>query len=197
MATYQCPKCESDNLSVQVSVSVKLAQFEDSQETSYEGGDHEWDDSSLMTCDSCHHCDAASSFEVSYDDEWSCEVLDFDILGELHGTLHGMLTNRAETGGWLEDTPMDALVAAGMRLSLAAQQYVIPMANAYESAVFTYDFLTGAHDDWQTSECLPAYFVRELTDEEWVELAESYRVRRGRIAGMVRDWAIRYMASLR
>ncbi len=65
---YQCPKCQSDNLTVAVTVYVKLVQYEDNQETEYEGGDHEWDDSSTMTCNDCQHADSASAFEVEEED---------------------------------------------------------------------------------------------------------------------------------
>lgn len=69
MAAYQCPKCKSVNLTVAVIVNVKLVQYEDNQETEYDGGDHEWDDTSSMTCDDCHHVDSAGAFVVEPDDD--------------------------------------------------------------------------------------------------------------------------------
>lgn len=64
---WQCPQCKSTDLEVAVIVTVRLIQRgpdADNFETEYEGGDHEWDGTSNMSCRDCTHTDAAMSFVV-------------------------------------------------------------------------------------------------------------------------------------
>lgn len=57
MSHYKCPNCgDDDHLHIHVSVYVRLRQSEDNFETEYDGGDHEWDDSSPADCSACGWC---------------------------------------------------------------------------------------------------------------------------------------------
>jgi hypothetical protein len=64
---WQCPKCNGHHLNVMVTTCAKLLQYEDNFETEVEG-DHEWDDTSNMTCEDCGHCDAALHFDTDQDE---------------------------------------------------------------------------------------------------------------------------------
>lgn len=116
-------------------------------------------------------------------------VSDVWLLGELHGTLHSMVCYRTERK-WLEDEPMDALIGATMLLALEAAVHLKPIANAYGSGnVFTYEFVHGAAEEWSSSECLPAYLMRALSDEEWGDLVGYHLVTPDRIKNIVQEWA--------
>lgn len=64
---WQCPKCNGHHLNVMVTTTAKLLQYEDNFETEVEG-DHEWGDTSNMTCEECGHCDAALHFDTDQDE---------------------------------------------------------------------------------------------------------------------------------
>lgn len=61
--SWKCPKCGSTNLSVTIRASAKLHQDTDNFETEVDGADHEWSESSAMTCDDCRHHSVALDFE--------------------------------------------------------------------------------------------------------------------------------------
>lgn len=62
---YACPTCGSIQLGLTTSVPVQLLQDHDGNfETSYDGGDHEWDNSHNMWCRACRHRAAAASFDL-------------------------------------------------------------------------------------------------------------------------------------
>lgn len=69
---YQCPKCSSTNLHVDVVTSAKVKQNEDDTvETTVdnitatpETGVHAWDSCTNMWCADCNHCSEALTFEV-------------------------------------------------------------------------------------------------------------------------------------
>lgn len=60
-----CPKCGSDNLSVEVKVRARLIQYPENFETELEDGDHEWDGASTMTCNGCKHMSRVSDFDCA------------------------------------------------------------------------------------------------------------------------------------
>lgn len=64
MAGWRCPKCSSTDLSVNVNTSARLNQEPDGNFQTEIEGDHEWDATHSMWCNSCHLCDSAASFEV-------------------------------------------------------------------------------------------------------------------------------------
>lgn len=59
---WNCPKCGSDNLSVEVTVRARLIQYPENYDTEIDGSCHEWDGASRMTCDNCGHHSRASDF---------------------------------------------------------------------------------------------------------------------------------------
>ena len=62
---WKCPKCESTNLAVVIQVTANLIQDGKGEnfETDYAGGDHAWDESSVMTCNACDHSGFAAQFD--------------------------------------------------------------------------------------------------------------------------------------
>lgn len=60
---WKCPKCQSTHLSVEIKTTAKLVQYGDNFETEVEG-DHEWSESSWMTCEDCAHHAKAFRFEL-------------------------------------------------------------------------------------------------------------------------------------
>jgi hypothetical protein len=62
MAQYQCAVCKkTTRLTVVVQVQARLIQEGDNFQTDIDGGDHEWDESSLMTC-ACGHTGKSMAF---------------------------------------------------------------------------------------------------------------------------------------
>jgi hypothetical protein len=59
---YQCPRCTSINLEVDIRTTAKLSQQDGNLETSEIIGDHEWDDNSTMFCKACGHTDRSEKF---------------------------------------------------------------------------------------------------------------------------------------
>jgi len=78
MSLFECPKCGSDNIEVQISTWAKLIQSDDNVETdAYDShnGDHEWDGDSQMYCCECDHRGKASTFStdtLEEDEEDKC-----------------------------------------------------------------------------------------------------------------------------
>lgn len=66
---YACPKCSSDHLAVDVTVSARLYQYEDGNFETEPAGDHEWDETSHMTCLECGHVDEAHLFDTENNDD--------------------------------------------------------------------------------------------------------------------------------
>ena len=68
---YQCPTCQSQNLSVTVEKWAKLTQWKEWDDDAYSTdaeGDDEWSETSLMRCDDCRHIDIADKFDIDSDD---------------------------------------------------------------------------------------------------------------------------------
>jgi Zn finger protein HypA/HybF involved in hydrogenase expression len=70
---WQCPKCESKNLDVEISTMARLNQHgaDDFETATDEAEDqsHEWGDTSLMQCRDCGHSATAKEFEVEADED--------------------------------------------------------------------------------------------------------------------------------
>ena len=69
--TWLCPKCNSDDLSVDITITAtaRLIQEDDGNfQTDIDGGDHVWDGSSRMICNACGHEGTAGGFEVPDED---------------------------------------------------------------------------------------------------------------------------------
>lgn len=66
---YQCPKCHSNNLTVDVTIAVRLYQYEDNIETEDEGNDHCWDETSTMCCHECDYVGEAHEFDTENEDD--------------------------------------------------------------------------------------------------------------------------------
>lgn len=65
---WKCPLCQSADLSVIITTSVKLRQYgEDDNQTEDAGRAHEWDGCSLMTCEDCTHTDSSRHFDTAPD----------------------------------------------------------------------------------------------------------------------------------
>lgn len=69
MSYWECPKCGSANLSVDVVVQVRLRQYEDNFETEDVGNNHEWGHASTMYCRECGHVGDAGQFDTENEDE--------------------------------------------------------------------------------------------------------------------------------
>lgn len=65
MKGWRCPKCKSLKLKVSIVTEAMLYQYpeEDNFETEADG-DHEWDDSSQMTCLECGYADKSNKFQA-------------------------------------------------------------------------------------------------------------------------------------
>lgn len=63
---YQCPDCESTNLSVSVSTVMTLVQTDEGIETVPDeyASDDEWNNDSEMVCNDCGKINSASVFDV-------------------------------------------------------------------------------------------------------------------------------------
>lgn len=66
---YQCPKCHSNNLTVDVTIAIRLYQYVDHIETEDVGNDHEWDETSAMHCHECDYVGEAHEFDTEDDHE--------------------------------------------------------------------------------------------------------------------------------
>lgn len=67
---YQCPKCHGDNLTVDVTINVRLCQRDNGEfETDDVGNDHEWSDTSPMQCMRCNFVGEAHEFDTENEDE--------------------------------------------------------------------------------------------------------------------------------
>lgn len=67
---YQCPKCHGvADLTVDVTIAVRLYQHEGNIETQDEGNDREWDDTSTMCCHECGYVGEAHEFDTENDHE--------------------------------------------------------------------------------------------------------------------------------
>jgi predicted nucleic-acid-binding Zn-ribbon protein len=63
MNQYACPKCESENLKVAVLAWAKLTQTRSNMETEVNDPEHEWHDTSAMSCVACGYTDQAKKFK--------------------------------------------------------------------------------------------------------------------------------------
>lgn len=67
--SWQCPKCEGDELTLVVSTEARLVQHESGEFETEEIGGHEWDEESPMTCQGCGHNGIVGEFEVRRQDD--------------------------------------------------------------------------------------------------------------------------------
>lgn len=70
---WQCPKCKSLDLNVEIQTTARLIQ--DEYVPNFETdiiGDHEWGRDSTMSCRACQHCDVAAAFETAEEESPPC-----------------------------------------------------------------------------------------------------------------------------
>lgn len=67
--SWQCPKCEGDELTLVVSTEARLVQHDNGEFETEEIGGHEWDDDSSMCCQGCGHRGTAGEFKQEEEDE--------------------------------------------------------------------------------------------------------------------------------
>jgi len=62
---YRCPKCQSDDLRIDVSIICKLDQSESKPITTHlKGSELYWDEDSDTFCNGCNHLAPSSHFEI-------------------------------------------------------------------------------------------------------------------------------------